>query len=197
MSRRLVHRTGVFDMGPRGLMEVTDPSEALIGDRTADVPGTVLYPALDGRRPLLVEIQALAVPTTEPRGAASRASPPRGSIKSWPCCSATQPFRSTGRMFTPVPWAESGSWNPPLTCRWPSPWPRRCRGFGWGGWRWGEVGLTGELRASPQGDRRRGEAGRLGVERILGPGPHDGSLVDALAAVGIADGRRTALVAAG
>jgi DNA repair protein RadA/Sms len=62
---------------------------------------------------------------------------------------------------------------------------------------WGEVGLTGELRASPQGDRRRGEAGRLGVERILGPSPQDGSLVDALAAVGIAGGQRTALVAAG
>jgi DNA repair protein RadA/Sms len=49
---------GVFEMGDAGLTEVSDPSRAFIGE-SANVPGSVLVAALQGSRPLLVEVQAL------------------------------------------------------------------------------------------------------------------------------------------
>jgi DNA repair protein RadA/Sms len=49
---------GIFAMGEGGLEEVTDPSAALLGDLRA-VPGTAVLAAIEGTRPLLVEIQSL------------------------------------------------------------------------------------------------------------------------------------------
>jgi len=43
---------------------VADPSALLLGDRRANLPGSVVAPLLEGRRPLLVEIQALVAPTS-------------------------------------------------------------------------------------------------------------------------------------
>src|SRR5216684_1298511 len=50
---------GVFAMGESGLEEVPDPSAALLGSATASSPGTAIVAALEGTRPLLVEIQSL------------------------------------------------------------------------------------------------------------------------------------------
>ena len=54
---------GVFDMQPQGLMPVPNPSERLLAERAADVPGSVVFPLLEGSRAILVEIQALATPS--------------------------------------------------------------------------------------------------------------------------------------
>jgi DNA repair protein RadA/Sms len=50
---------GVFAMGEAGLEEVPDPSAALLGSAAASSPGTAIVAALEGTRPLLVEIQSL------------------------------------------------------------------------------------------------------------------------------------------
>ena len=50
---------GVFAMGEAGLEEVPDPSAALLGSGTTSSPGTAIVAALEGTRPLLVEIQSL------------------------------------------------------------------------------------------------------------------------------------------
>ncbi len=50
---------GVFAMGETGLMEVPDPSAALLGASAMSSPGTAIVAALEGTRPLLVEIQSL------------------------------------------------------------------------------------------------------------------------------------------
>ncbi|MEO8744315.1 MAG: DNA repair protein RadA [Candidatus Dormiibacterota bacterium] len=50
---------GVFAMGEAGLEEVPDPSAALLGTATIASPGTAIVAALEGTRPLLVEIQSL------------------------------------------------------------------------------------------------------------------------------------------
>jgi len=50
---------GVFAMGEAGLEEVPDPSAALLGAAAAGSPGTAIVAALEGTRPLLVEIQSL------------------------------------------------------------------------------------------------------------------------------------------
>ncbi|MBI5358682.1 DNA repair protein RadA [Candidatus Amesbacteria bacterium] len=50
---------GVFEMSEVGLIGVSDPSKLLLAERVTKVPGSVVSVILEGRRPLLVEIQAL------------------------------------------------------------------------------------------------------------------------------------------
>ena len=53
---------GLFEMGDHGLNRVDDPGRLLLGDRLVGVPGGVVLPAVQGRRTLLVELQALVTP---------------------------------------------------------------------------------------------------------------------------------------
>jgi len=50
---------GVFEMTETGLVGVADPSHMLLSERVKNVPGSVVGVILEGRRPILVEIQAL------------------------------------------------------------------------------------------------------------------------------------------
>src|SRR4029077_11888057 len=50
---------GVFAMGEAGLEEVPDPSSALLSQATTSSPGTAIVAAIEGTRPLLIEIQSL------------------------------------------------------------------------------------------------------------------------------------------
>jgi len=50
---------GVFSMGEAGLEEVPDPSSALLSQATTASPGTAIVAAMEGSRPLLIEIQSL------------------------------------------------------------------------------------------------------------------------------------------
>ena len=56
------NEVGIFDMTAEGLVAVPDPSTRYLHDRQAGLAGSVVVPALSGRRPVLVEVQALAVP---------------------------------------------------------------------------------------------------------------------------------------
>ena len=51
---------GVFEMRGAGLVEVANPSALFLEAREDNVPGSVVFAGLEGTRPLLVEIQALA-----------------------------------------------------------------------------------------------------------------------------------------
>lgn len=68
-----VEEVGIFEMAEKGLLEVTNPSEIFLQDRVKDVPGSIVTVVLEGTRPLLIEIQALAVtsPLAIPRRVAS------------------------------------------------------------------------------------------------------------------------------
>jgi DNA repair protein RadA/Sms len=50
---------GVFEMAARGLAEVPNPSGFFLAERPADAPGSVIVSALEGTRPMLLELQAL------------------------------------------------------------------------------------------------------------------------------------------
>jgi len=54
------NEVGVFEMGERGLVDVNNPSALLLAERPRGAAGSVVLPAIEGTRPLLVEIQALA-----------------------------------------------------------------------------------------------------------------------------------------
>ncbi|TBW39799.1 DNA repair protein RadA [Siculibacillus lacustris] len=55
---------GVFEMTGRGLGEVANPSELFLGERDGRSPGMAVFAGMEGSRPLLIEIQALVVPTS-------------------------------------------------------------------------------------------------------------------------------------
>ena len=54
---------GVFEMVTGGLREVANPSELFLGDRDGASPGAAVFAGIEGTRPLLVEIQALVAPS--------------------------------------------------------------------------------------------------------------------------------------
>ena len=61
---------GVFEMREQGLVEVENPSEVFLKGRPVDAYGTVVTAAMEGTRPVLIEIQALV--TYSPAGFANR-----------------------------------------------------------------------------------------------------------------------------
>lgn len=58
------NEAGIFEMNERGMEAVKNPSEIMIAERAHKSPGSVIFPAMEGSRPLLVEIQALSSATT-------------------------------------------------------------------------------------------------------------------------------------
>lgn len=54
---------GLFEMSNKGLLGIENPSAYFLAERPEDKPGSTVFCALEGTRPLLVEIQALAVET--------------------------------------------------------------------------------------------------------------------------------------
>ena len=58
------NEVGVFEMGDRGLAEVANPSEAFLAERLPNASGSAIAVTMEGTRPLLVEIQALASTTS-------------------------------------------------------------------------------------------------------------------------------------
>jgi DNA repair protein RadA/Sms len=58
------HEVGVFEMTEGGMIEVTNPSEAFLAERLPEAAGSAIAVTMEGTRPLLVEIQALASTTS-------------------------------------------------------------------------------------------------------------------------------------
>lgn len=50
---------GIFEMRERGMVEVTNPSEAFLAERLVNAPGSAIAVTMEGTRPLLVELQGL------------------------------------------------------------------------------------------------------------------------------------------
>jgi len=55
---------GVFEMRERGLVEISNPSEAFLAERMVNAPGSAIAVTMEGTRPLLVEVQGLTSPTS-------------------------------------------------------------------------------------------------------------------------------------
>jgi DNA repair protein RadA/Sms len=66
---------GVFEMAQQGLVEVENPSELFLAQRSEDAAGSAVLAALEGTRPLLVEVQALV--------ARSTLAAPRRAVLGW------------------------------------------------------------------------------------------------------------------
>lgn len=55
---------GIFEMTGEGLKEVANPSETMLSGKPENVPGSVVVSCMEGTRPLLIEVQALVCPTS-------------------------------------------------------------------------------------------------------------------------------------
>ncbi len=164
--------TGVFVMGGRGLEAVADPSQMLLEDRSAGVPGSIVFPGLEGTRPLLVELQALVTGTvfTQPRQVAIGVDARRISLLLGVLSERADADVLKRDVFV----AAAGG----IAVREPAADLALCLAM-LSAYRHialdaslvavGEVGLAGEVRRVPGIDRRLIEAKRMGFTRALVP----------------------------
>jgi DNA repair protein RadA/Sms len=54
---------GIFEMHDDGLHEVKNPSEIFLSEREKEITGSVITSSMEGTRPILLEVQALATPS--------------------------------------------------------------------------------------------------------------------------------------
>ena len=180
------NEAGVFEMHDHGLVEVLDASARFVAEATR-AAGSVVLCAMEGSRPLLVEVQALV--------SSSELVPPRRVVSGLERNRLALVLAVLGRhggiglgsadVFVNVvggvevdePGADlavalavasaakrvsltAGSGTAPLAC-------------------FGELGLTGELRTVAHAERRLAEAAKFGLTPVLEPGGH-GNLRSAL-----------------
>jgi DNA repair protein RadA/Sms len=168
------HVSGLFEMGHEGLTQIEDPSSAFVGARRADVPGTVVFPTLQGRRTVLVEVQALV-------GLSGGAPNPRRSVRGVDASrvhqilAVLQRHAQLGFVDREVYVAVTGGVQVrepeadlPIAVALASSLLDRPVGDVA---TWGEVGLTGEVRSASQAARRAEEAARLGLRAVAPPKP--------------------------
>ena len=171
---------GCFDLSDVGIVGLTDPSALFLSGRTAQVPGTCVTVTLEGRRPLVTEVQALVTASSlsTPRRATSgldaarvnmvlavldkRASAPIGGSDAY--------LSTVGGVRLTEPAADLAVTLALAGAITDRPLPAGTVAFG-------EVGLAGEIRPVTGAHRRLAEAGRLGFTRavvpsgVLGAGP--------------------------
>ncbi len=167
-----VEEVGIFEMGEIGLSEVTNPSALFLHDRVTNVPGSVVTVIMEGTRPMLVEIQALVVPSqlAIPRRVGSgvdynrlqllvailqkRLNIPLGTFDIFVNVSGGikvgEPSADLAVALAIISSFKNKPMNPKTAV-------------------FGELGLLGEVRSIGAEDRRIKEAKRLGFTTVISP----------------------------
>jgi DNA repair protein RadA/Sms len=163
---------GVFEMNEKGLCEVLNPSAVFLAERPADAPGSVVTPSMEGTRPIMVEIQALASSTSfgTPRRTILGIDQNRVALlaavmekKLGLHLMGHDIFMNVaGGIRIDEPAIDLG-----IVCAVASSFLDRPISVGTAVM--GEVGLTGEIRAVGQMESRIGECLKMGFERCIVP----------------------------
>jgi DNA repair protein RadA/Sms len=165
---------GIFEMRDDGLRAVPDPGPLMLGDRMAGVPGSAVVPVLQGRRPLVVEVQALVGPGSA--GGASRphtlgldAARANLLVAVLACRTAVDVpagaeffVAAVGGISVTEPAADLAVALALASVVTDRPLPPDLVAFG-------ELGLAGEVRQVPGAERRLAEACRAGFTQALVP----------------------------
>jgi DNA repair protein RadA/Sms len=172
-----VDEIGVFAMDGQGLAEVANPSVLFLSGREEPIAGSAIFPALEGTRPVLVEIQALIVRLQS-------GATPRRAVVGWDggrlamllavlearCglnfSSAEVYLNVAGGYRLTDPAADLAVAAALVSALADKPLPLRAVWFG-------EVSLSGEVRPVAHAGLRLREAAKLGFE--FGYGPDDGT----------------------
>lgn len=163
---------GVFEMASDGLREVANPSSFFLDKRSADVPGSVVTCIMEGTRPILVEIQALASRTTfgYPQRKAAGYDLNRLQVLlavlserlGVPTQTHDIHLNVAGGYRIKEPAADAAVILAIVSALSGKPLPGGVAAFG-------EVGLGGELRPISGLERRKAEAERLGFKKTVSP----------------------------
>jgi DNA repair protein RadA/Sms len=163
---------GVFEMKERGLEEVRNPSKAFLSQRGAAAVGSAVVPTIEGSRPLLVEVQALTTTTSfgMPRRTANGVDYNRLLLitavltKRVGIKLGNQDIlvNVTGGLKVGEPAADLGTALAIASSFKDKEVAAHTAAIG-------EVGLSGELRAAAQMERRLQEAARLGFTACIVP----------------------------
>jgi DNA repair protein RadA/Sms len=163
---------GVFEMTGEGLSGVENPSALFLADRTEEVSGAAVFAGIEGTRPLLVEIQALVVRSAQ--------ATPRRAVVGWdsgrlamvlavlearcgvPLAGSEVFLNVAGGLRIAEPAADLAVAAALVSALTGKPAPSDTVVFG-------EIGLSGEVRAVTQMDLRLREAKKLGFTRAIVP----------------------------
>ena len=163
---------GVFEMAGAGLREVKNPSEYMLEGRPEGEPGSVVTAAMEGTRPILVEVQALVCQTSfnMPRRTAAGTDYNRVTLLmavlekrlgiSLAGCDAY--VNVAGGMKVTEPSLDLAVILALLSSYQNRPLPPRTVAFG-------EVGLTGEIRSVSMHAARIAEAAKMGYRTVVVP----------------------------
>lgn len=163
---------GVFEMTDKGLAEVANPSALFLAERRGNVSGSCVFAGIEGSRPILVEIQALVAP--------SGLGTPRRAVVGWDNARLSMLLavlearcgvrfsdkdvylNVAGGMRITEPAADLAVAAALVSSLAEVPVPADMAVFG-------EVGLSGEIRAVAQTDLRIKEAAKLGFTKAIIP----------------------------
>jgi len=163
---------GVFEMQDKGLVEVENPSALFLAERQGNISGSCVFAGIEGSRPVLVEIQALVSQT----GYAS----PKRAVVGWDSgrlamvlavleargglnlSSQDVYLNIAGGLKISEPAADLAVAMAIISSLTNRPLPADMVIFG-------EIGLSGEIRAVSQPTLRLKEAGKLGFKSAIVP----------------------------
>ncbi|MBF0093449.1 MAG: DNA repair protein RadA [Alphaproteobacteria bacterium] len=163
---------GVFEMTDGGLCEVLNPSAMFLAERRGNVSGACVFAGIEGTRPMLVEIQALVAP--------SGLGTPRRAVVGWDAGRLAMVLavlearcglalggndvylNVAGGLRIAEPAADLAVAAALVSSVTDVPMPADMAVFG-------EIGLSGEVRAVAQGDARLKEAFKLGFKQAMTP----------------------------
>lgn len=182
---------GVFEMVEQGLVETPNPSALFLGENGERASGAAVFAGVEGSRPVLVEIQALAAP--------SAYGTPRRAVVGWDSarlamilavletrCGLSFAGRDVylsvaGGLRITEPAADLAVAAALISSLSDNPLPKGCVAFG-------EVALSGEVRSAGRSDLRLKEAAKLGFTSALAPpqkkGGNGGVKVRAISHIG-------------
>ena len=169
-----VDEIGVFAMAGQGLEEVPNPSMLFLSGSEEPMAGSAVFPALEGTRPVLVEVQALIVRLQS-------GATPRRAVVGWDSSrlamllavlearcglsfsSAEVYLNVAGGYRLSDPAADLAVAAALVSALADRPLPAQSVWFG-------EISLAGEIRPASHGGLRMREAFKLGFEKGFGPG---------------------------
>jgi DNA repair protein RadA/Sms len=181
------NEVGVFEMHEEGLVEVEDASARFVTEATR-APGSVVLCAMEGSRPLLVEVQALVAPSelVPPRRVANGVDRNRLALVLAVLARHGRFSLGSADVFVSVAGGVRVD-EPGADLAIALALASASKGISVGVEKplaaFGELGLTGELRHVAHADRRLAEARKFGLERVVCPGERVTTLRDALAAL--------------
>jgi DNA repair protein RadA/Sms len=163
---------GCFEMADHGIVEVPDPSGLFTSQHSEPVAGTAITVTMEGRRPLLAELQALVAPSALPQPRRTMHGVETGRMAMVLAvlerrCRVRLHDRdvyisTVGGAKVSDPSADLAAAMAAASAAFNAPLPQGVVALG-------EVGLAGELRRVPGTDRRLTEAARLGFTEAVIP----------------------------